>query len=273
MNVMNLPMQTRPGGRVMNMPLGGFRKRALSRYFTAAEAAYNHYFTIPELTVDRVVMDVYSPAGDAAGLPAGAPTPTASKYVTLDFAYSGTISELLKNGADYFTGIPANIYLYNSGSVLAYYKADEDFSQTSVLIDHSGNGNHGAAVNIVLSYLNTFAGNGWLGSNEALISETGLLGDDASPELSNPVFVTTAGYAYRISARIAEMTGASSVGWSTLGGIPGVSPFREFGPAVGDAIGGTFIPTASGVNCFLFGRAEAITKYNSITAQKFLEIV
>lgn len=132
----------------LNLALGGGRlRREISRYFTTLASAGSQHYTLPEKTVDRIVMDVYSPTGIATGLPTGAPTPTANKLETLDFTYSGTISELGKNGTDYFDGIIANVELYNGATLVSKYKLNEDMS-TAAITDSSGNVNHGTAVNI-----------------------------------------------------------------------------------------------------------------------------
>ena len=118
-------------------------------------------------TIDRIVMDVYSSAGSATGLPTGATAPTANKLDTLDFVYSGSISELGKNGASYFDGIIANVKMYNSGTLVRHYKINETWSNDLVLNDVSGNAQHGTAVNITSAdaelYTFNAQDNAWLG--------------------------------------------------------------------------------------------------------------
>jgi hypothetical protein len=99
-------------------------------------------------------MDVYSPTGVTTGLPTGAPSPTANKYETLDFVYSGTIDEIGQNGA---TPVPdgtviANVNLYFGGTLIHSYSIDEDLSTTTAIADSAGS-NDGTAVNVSESTL------------------------------------------------------------------------------------------------------------------------
>ncbi|WP_299202578.1 hypothetical protein [uncultured Amphritea sp.] len=136
----------------------------LQRYLTQFGATLSKSISIPSATADRIVMDIYSPGGVTTGLPTGATTPTANKYETLDFAYSGTIDVIGANGATY---VPdgtyiANVKLYLAGELVAFYKLDENFAETSVAVD-SVAGNNGTAVNIAESGLFTAIDTGWIG--------------------------------------------------------------------------------------------------------------
>jgi hypothetical protein len=63
-------------------------------------------------------MDVL-PTTDNTGLPDGAPTVTAATMQTIDFTFTGSsISELGRNGTDYFDGIIANPKYYDSAGEL-----------------------------------------------------------------------------------------------------------------------------------------------------------
>lgn len=131
---------------------------------------------------------------------------------------------------------------------------------------------YATAVNITSSKYFTEVADGWESENRALISETEVLGDTANPEFSTAVYTAVAGNVYRISATVLEITGAADAGWSTLSGIPGVSPFRESGLSVGDVVGGTYAATGS-VNTLLFGRVSSIVKFGNISSKEFLEVV
>jgi hypothetical protein len=85
----------------------------VTRYFRRNEATTD-YISHGSVTIDRIIMDV-SPTAGNTGLPTGAPSVTNGVLQTIDFAYSGTISELCKNGTDYFAGIMANVEYYFGG--------------------------------------------------------------------------------------------------------------------------------------------------------------
>ena len=77
------------------------------------------FATHPPITVDRIVMDVCPKAGNGnTGLPTGAPAVIDNVLQTIDFAYVGVISELYRNGLDYFSGIIANVKYYLGGVLI-----------------------------------------------------------------------------------------------------------------------------------------------------------
>jgi hypothetical protein len=82
-------------------------------------------------TVSRIVMDVL-PSVDNTGLPDGAPTVTAGTMQTIDFTFTGSsISELGRNGTDYFQGIIANPKYYDaSGELIDSWYIDNQGSDT-----------------------------------------------------------------------------------------------------------------------------------------------
>ncbi len=137
---------------------------AVKRFLTRLNPTLTQYFDIPSQTVDSIVMDVYSPTGVTTGLPTGATTPTANKFTTLNFVYSGAIDEIGRNGATY---VPdgtyiANVKGYLLGATVFDYALDEYLSTTSVIIDSIG-GNNGTAINIAESQLFTEVADGWEG--------------------------------------------------------------------------------------------------------------
>ena len=77
------------------------------------------FATHPPIVVDRIVMDVCPKAGNGnTGLPTGAPAVIDNVLQTIDFAYVGVISELYRNGLDYFSGIIANVKYYLGGVLI-----------------------------------------------------------------------------------------------------------------------------------------------------------
>lgn len=136
----------------------------VQRYFHDLDAAAQQYYLLDSpVTADRIVMSVYSAAGSNTGLPTGAPIPTAAKLVELDFAYSGTLSEIGKNGASYFTGIIADLVAYNGGLVVGRWSFNTNLS-SPVVPDLVG-GNNATAVNMTSAdaWQATQAGADWLG--------------------------------------------------------------------------------------------------------------
>jgi len=83
------------------------------------------YATHPVATVDRIVMLVYPIAGNS-GLPTGAPAVTNNELQLIDFTYSGTISELYRNGSNYFQGIIATVKYYFNGTLIRSYAIDDN---------------------------------------------------------------------------------------------------------------------------------------------------
>ena len=97
----------------------------LTRYFTDYDASLNSYDQWGSaVTLTRVVMDVY-PTNGNVGLPTGAPAVTNNVLQTIDFAYSGTLDEIGRNGASYFSGIIANVKGYNVLDLVADFPLDE----------------------------------------------------------------------------------------------------------------------------------------------------
>ena len=85
----------------------------ITRYFRRNEGTTD-YYSHSTVTVDRIVMDV-KPVSGGSGLPTGAPAVTDGVLQTIDFTYSGTISELCRNGASHFAGVMANVKYYFGG--------------------------------------------------------------------------------------------------------------------------------------------------------------
>ena len=159
--------------------------RIIQRYFTRFDPAFFQHLTFSPVTCDRIVMTVYSPAGDAAGLPTGAPTPTAHKLEVLDFVYSGSIAEAGKNGSDYFDGEIADIQLYSEGSLVAAWAVDEDLGSTTTVVDSVGS-NDATAVNITESMLFYNADTKWESGNLWAFGTV-------VPDGTTPIYSTIAG--------------------------------------------------------------------------------
>ena len=96
-----------------------FEPQAEERFFRHNEGGTD-YYSHAVVTVDRIVMDVM-PLSGGAGLPTGAPAVTNGVLQTIDFVYSGTISELCRNGAIYFAGVMANVEYYFGGAQIHGY--------------------------------------------------------------------------------------------------------------------------------------------------------
>jgi len=118
-----------------------FEPQAEERYFRHNEGTTD-YYSHSTVTVDRIVMDV-KPVSGGSGLPTGAPAVTNNVLQTIDFAYSGTISELCRNGANYFTGIMANVKYYFGGVQIHGY----DIKSNSNDIPDTIGSNDAAVVN------------------------------------------------------------------------------------------------------------------------------
>lgn len=98
-----------------------------SRYFRRNEDP--SYATHSSVTVDRIVMVVLPNTGNGnLGLPTGAPAVNDNELQTIDFAYSGSISELYRNGTDYFEGIIANVKYYLSGELIHSWSINSNSS-------------------------------------------------------------------------------------------------------------------------------------------------
>lgn len=102
-----------------------------NRYFRR-NVGDDNYATHSSVTVDRIVMNVNPSAGNGnTGLPTGAPAVTDNVMQTIDFSYSGTISELYRNGSDYFKGIIANVKYYLSGELIHSWSINSNSSTES----------------------------------------------------------------------------------------------------------------------------------------------
>ena len=116
---------------------------AITRYFRH-NLGTTDYYSHASATVDRIVMTVNPNAGNGnTGLPTGAPAVTDNVLQTIDFAYSGTISELCRNGSSYFSGIMANVKYYFGGVQIHGY----DIKSNSNDIPDTIGSNDAAVVN------------------------------------------------------------------------------------------------------------------------------
>ena len=142
---------------------------AIKRNFTYLDSSSSMYYTLDSsITVDRIVMDVYSLTGVTAGLPTGASTPTANRLDTLDFVHSGTIQDIGKNGASFFEGYIGNVKMYNGGVLVVDLTLSEDFSITNKGED-AATGNRATTHNISVSKLFTSTPEwGWLAQGNLL---------------------------------------------------------------------------------------------------------
>ena len=239
------------------------------RYFRRNEGSTD-YATHSSVTVDRIVMDVLPKAGNGnLGLPTGAPAVTDNVWQTINFTYSGSISELCRNGNDYFAGIIANVKYYLAGQLVRSWavrsnSASEDDSES------------GSVMNFINPNPNDWGVferqeiGDWLGKELSNIKKTHILGDDSDPEFSSPVFLPVIGRNYNIGANFKSYTGTSDCGWSSITGIPQSHPFRKALAVQGDFIGGYFTCTLPGASV-LFGRGNAVASFTNITFKEVLK--
>lgn len=151
---------------------------AIKRNFTYLDGSSMYYSLDSSITVDRIVMDVYSLTGATTGLPTGAPAPTANALDTLDFVYSGTMQDIGKNGASFFEGYIGNVKMYHGTVLVADLTLSEDFS-TTTKGENSATSNRATTHNISVSKLFTSTPEwGWLSQGNLLTN--GLFGSDLS---------------------------------------------------------------------------------------------
>jgi hypothetical protein len=243
--------------------------QAIQQYFRRNEATTD-YISHITVTVDRIVMDV-SPTAGNTGLPTGSPEVVNGLFQTIDFTYSGTISELCRNGSDYYAGIMANVKYYFGGVQIHGYDIK---SNSSDVPDNVGS-NDATIINGTAGQWGLFnqqATGQWIGQNLSEISSTGVLGDNSDPEFAFPYSVT-GGLKYRIKAVFENSfsAGTGQVGWSSSSGVPATSDFRKTSASAGESIGGDYVATSSQSNA-LFGRANPNASYVDISVSEILDI-
>ncbi len=108
----------------------GIVQRFLTNFMSSAQA---HLVLSSPVNVTRVVMDVYPFTTANTGLPTGAPVLVANLLQTIDFAHSGNIEYIVRNGSDYFNGFAANVRLYNGANEIVKSPVNEDLTQTKVV--------------------------------------------------------------------------------------------------------------------------------------------
>ena len=132
-----------------------------SRYFRRNQGGTD-FISHSSVTVDRIVMTV-DPVSGNSGLPTGAPAVIDNELQIIDFAFSGSISEIGKNGASFFQGIVSNVKYYNSGIQIHGYRID---SNSDDIPDEVGNAD-GTVINGLASDWGLFQeqsqGGDWLG--------------------------------------------------------------------------------------------------------------
>lgn len=134
------------------------------RFFTTTVPAGSMHWIIPQVLSGKVVTMYVYPTNGNVGLPPGAPVVTNNVFQTITFTLTGNMDFIAREGANFFAGIIANTFV--DGRI---YRGNENFANGSVLIDSSGNGQNGTAVNISESDLFTLQSNGdYLGVDVAV---------------------------------------------------------------------------------------------------------
>lgn len=117
---------------------GNFKSGDISRFFWLFDGVDEYLSLLDEslnpvsVDVDQVRLFVFPVSGGNAGLPAGAPVLTNGVWHQLDYAHSGTISEIGKNGTDYFHGYVADLDLLFEGVSLVEHKLNTDLSNAQL---------------------------------------------------------------------------------------------------------------------------------------------
>jgi hypothetical protein len=67
---------------------------------------------------------------------------------TASIAFVSTLLGVSYNNTQYLNGILSDVKIYSAGTLERYYKINENWAASTSLLDHSGNAQHGTAVNI-----------------------------------------------------------------------------------------------------------------------------
>ena len=184
-----------------------------TRYFRRNEGTTD-YISHATATVDRIVMYVL-PVTDNTGLPTGAPVVTAGVFQAIDFAFVGSISEIGKNGANYFAGRIANVEYYSGGTLIHGWKIE---SNSNDIPDYVGS-NDGTVINGNASDWGLFqqqATGEWLGQelwSDGLISSLAPL-----TILADSTGLYHVGLTYRYSVGKPNINTNDGTGWNQSGG-------------------------------------------------------
>ena len=240
----------------------------ISRYFRRNEGTTD-YISHAAVTVDRIVMDIYPDAGNGnTGLPTGAPTVTDNVLQTIDFAYSGTISELCRNGSSYFSGIMANVKYYFGGVQIHGYDIK---SNSNDIPDTIGSNNatviNGNAEDWAI-YTKQDTGE-WLGQELSQRSEANQPPDTFNANFSSwNVFTPLPDRWYRVTANIVSQSGLS--GWASGNNIPTIQPqWRVNGLGV---VGGDYLANASAVQRLFESTMQGPSTFDKISAREVLNV-
>lgn len=115
-----------------DFPLKGHVILIKSAIFGLLNGVDGYYLLENAINVDRIVMDVCPVTGGSTGLPTGAPALNNGEYVTIDFAYTGTLQEIGKNGTSYFNGYIRNLYLWYQNQVVFHNPLNTALSNTQL---------------------------------------------------------------------------------------------------------------------------------------------
>lgn len=109
---------------------GVIRSDLVQRYFTQFDSGVDSYGEPTSTpTITRIVMDVY-PTNGNAGLPTGAPAVTNNIWQTIDFAFTGSLPDIGRNGAVYFDGYIGDTFAYNGATLVVNSPMDDAPSAT-----------------------------------------------------------------------------------------------------------------------------------------------
>lgn len=237
-----------------------------SRYFRR-NLGDSDYYTHAPVTVDRIVMDV-DPVSGSGGLPTGAPAVVDNVLQTIDFAYIGTIDELCRNGAVYFSGVMANVKYYLNGEQIHGYDMR---SGNSNIPDTIGTNNATVIGGLAADWqIFTKQNTGeWLGQDISTVYsiETADIG---GPSFSfYDISVLVVGRNYRESAKVSSYIGSGGVGFRSSRGESGGTGVRTI---EGDGeLAIEFLATSSG-NSEMFNTTSNQCEFIEITVKEVINV-
>lgn len=239
-------------------------------------------YNLNKLNIARVVRDGSTITFSVNGAPAGSGVNTDDFTFDLIGKYGGGL---------FFDGILANGSIIDAGTLIRFYKINENLANGSAIIDSSGNGQNGVAINITSPDLFTLQSNGnylgvdiitngnfttdtdWTKSSQVSISggQAHLISTDGSfQDFSQIITDAAQGDVYQATINQAAVTsGLAKVAWAG-----DASPTaNQIFPGTAGEHSVIWMHNGSAANDLSLGRAGGVTDIdiNSLRLERILE--
>ena len=205
----------------------------------------NMFFTF-EVIRSGTILSINALSSSGSVISTGSSTVQVNPF-TVNTLFRKSVSD------NFLNGVGANVKITDNGNLIRDYKIDEDFSTTSVLIDSSGNGKDGTAVNIDGSGTDLFTkiSDGWKGQ-----------------ELSNG----TTSFPADTTLTVGVGASAGLVYRTTISGLSGAEDFRFLGASGFEPVGNGVFDLVSAGSSMQFRSVGVSETGVNISIKQLLEV-